>query len=305
MCGGLRISSPVCLPGRFMGGEPDFTLFEGPPRPIPPSRPPGTVIAEHISEGVCWYSFGAVADRVVGRFYGAVEVDLDPEMRSGCYYPSPELDRALLPMFIGGALAAFVLAHRADLVMHSSAVNVDGTALAFVGPSGAGKTTLAGIMCAAGYGLVADDMLSISTASGIVTCMGGATELRLRERSRGVAERLGITTATADERLVATPPISESDILPLRLVIVPLLDPAHGQVELRRLPGAESVVSLTEHQRISHWYSAGRRRRQFEAASRIAASVPVLEARIPRDDFSEELAHRLADPSLLSFEADG
>lgn len=46
-------------------------------------------------------------------------------------------------------------------VLHASAVVVDGGAVAFLGPSGAGKTSLALALCRRGAGFLADDVLAL------------------------------------------------------------------------------------------------------------------------------------------------
>ncbi|MDQ7993990.1 MAG: hypothetical protein AAGC63_16635, partial [Propionicimonas sp.] len=55
----------------------------------------------------------------------------------------PGLDRVLAT----GTLLSIVLQLRGDCVLHASAVERDGRALAFVGQSGRGKSTMATLMC--------------------------------------------------------------------------------------------------------------------------------------------------------------
>ena len=54
-----------------------------------------------------------------------------------------------------------MLQHRGYLVLHGSAVLVNGRAVVFSGDSGAGKSTLAASMVHHGYQLITDDVVAI------------------------------------------------------------------------------------------------------------------------------------------------
>src|SRR6185436_12938258 len=89
-------------------------------------------------------------------------------------------------------------------VLHASAVSLDGRAVAFLGRSGAGKTTLATRLLARGARLVTDDVLALDTAGGHVRAHRGAAVARLdpREvRAIPAAERraLGPVQPTGDK----------------------------------------------------------------------------------------------------------
>lgn len=73
--------------------------------------------------------------------------------------PSPGVDDCLLQLPIFGPVMATVLSGRRFLVLHASAVEREGKAIAFLGPKGTGKSTTAAAMCMNGYQLVTDDML--------------------------------------------------------------------------------------------------------------------------------------------------
>lgn len=66
-----------------------------------------------------------------------------------------------LRSLILGAGMGLLLMQRGDLILHASAVNMNGGAVAFMGWSGSGKSTIATAMNNRGYPFVTDDILKI------------------------------------------------------------------------------------------------------------------------------------------------
>src|SRR5262245_50863002 len=84
--------------------------------------------------------------------------------------PTPRLD---WPMILQ-AIAPKLLSLRGHLVLHASAVDLDGSIVAFAGRSGAGKTTTARALAAAGARLLCEDKLLLrQTADAIDAIIDG------------------------------------------------------------------------------------------------------------------------------------
>jgi hypothetical protein len=63
--------------------------------------------------------------------------------------------------YLLGPVMGFVLALRGLVCLHASAIVVEGTAVAFVGPAGAGKSTTAAAFAARGLSVLAEDVVTL------------------------------------------------------------------------------------------------------------------------------------------------
>ena len=101
-----------------------------------------------------------------------------------------EADPHVLRLFLLGPVMALLLHQRKMLVLHASAVVVNGEVVAFAGDKGEGKSTLAGAMTAAGYHLFSDDVLAINLReSDRIIAYPGFPQLKLMPDS---AEQIGL-----------------------------------------------------------------------------------------------------------------
>jgi hypothetical protein len=75
--------------------------------------------------------------------------------------PQPGVDEALLNTFIVGPILAVLLRQRGLLVLHASSAVVNDVAIAFVGNSGAGKSTMAQAFHGHGHPVMTDDVMVV------------------------------------------------------------------------------------------------------------------------------------------------
>lgn len=95
----------------------------------------------------------------VGRF----------QVLAGCRItvdPAPTSDPWQPQRYLLGLAMAILLYQRQRLVLHASAISMNGQGIAFLGDSGAGKSSIAGAFLARGHKLVVDDVTSIDLNSG-------------------------------------------------------------------------------------------------------------------------------------------
>jgi len=93
--------------------------------------------------------------------------------------PAPGVDAGTLRLFLLGPVRAVLLHQRGFLVLHASAVVLDGGAIAFLGAGGWGKSTLAAALNARGHALVADDIVAVRLQDKQPVVLAGVPELKL------------------------------------------------------------------------------------------------------------------------------
>jgi len=149
------------------------------------------------------------------------------------------------------------LSLRGNIVLHASAVSLDGQSVAFLGPAGEGKSTLATSFAAAGWRLLADDSLCIRLGtSGEVDGVPSYPGTRLHPED--VLALLGERVATvpvahyaAKLRLGAETPLKFAK-QPVPIERIYVLNRSHEKTRKRRVridrPGlSEAFVELVRH----------------------------------------------------------
>ncbi|PRX45626.1 HPr serine kinase-like protein [Prauserella shujinwangii] len=286
---GLTVVSelPLPLPPGDPGGAeagPDLVLRLGGERPVPHEHPPGTRVAGLTrADGRMFYSLVREGDRTVLRYPELCEFTGDREFGAVTVEPHPGVDPGLLSVLAGGTLLAVHLTLRQHLVLHASAVRVGGRALAFVGASGMGKSTLAAALCGAGHGLVADDVLRVDRTEAAMLVHPGSTESRLRVNARGLADAApaGAVRPTADGRLALRPGTRADGPLPLAACVVPRPSREVDGVAVRRLPPSLALLRMCQFPRVLGWCDPPSMDAAFQALGDLVERVPVFEATVP------------------------
>lgn len=306
---GLLIRSgfelPLTVADADPGAPPDLVIDAGCDRLVPTDDPPGTVLARLADRnGTTFYSIGRERDRTVLRYPGRCEFVGDGELRAVIVHVQPSADPGVVPVLAAGALLAVHLKLRGRLVLHASSVRVGAAALAFVGASGMGKSTLATLLCTAGHQLVSDDVLRVDLGRDRVPRVyAGSTETRLRAAARELAagKPEGSVRPTADGRLAVRSPVHTGATLPLAACVVPLPSREDAEIAVRRISGAQALMRLSQFPRVVGWLEPSAQRRDFHQLADLVGQVPVYEARIPwGPPFGPDLAVRLLDALGLS-----
>ncbi len=79
-------------------------------------------------------------------------------------YPTPGADMRIIRRYLTGTIMAILLYQRGFLVLHASTVNMNGGAIAFMGWSGAGKSSIAAALYTCGYNIISDDVCAVELA---------------------------------------------------------------------------------------------------------------------------------------------
>jgi hypothetical protein len=282
---GLTIASDYTLP--MCIGEPacdpDVTVLRGNDQSVPDMDPTDSAPLANVAapDGRVFYSFTQVGPLVQMRYPGLCLMRADASISRVTVHLHPGADEGLIPVLVSGAVMSLHLVMRGKLGLHASAVESAGGALAFVGTSGMGKSTIAALLGLAGHPLVTDDLLHVDMSShpGVHVHRGG-TESRLRRPAAGLA--VGIASRiTSDGRTAADLPLSEHLTLPLRACVIPRPSRSSNSVSVQLLSRPLAMTALLGFPRLVGWQEPRRLTEQFDLVADLVSQVPVLVAELP------------------------
>ncbi|MDQ1484804.1 MAG: hypothetical protein QOJ62_497 [Actinomycetota bacterium] len=299
---GLQVESQLPLhQNRIIAGDgpPDVVLTIGDSRPVPKDQPDGMPLADVTDDdGTRFFTFVRCADgSYVLRYYRICDFVVSADLARVVLHQDPDADPGFAAVLAAGSLPAFLILAGGSPLLHASAVEIDGHALAFVGASGMGKSTMATIMCASGGKLITDDVLRLDLDAGSVRCILGGTETRLRKSAVELMTAFGDEASarrTSDERDALGLPPSRTERLPLDAIVVPQPATETDEVTLQRLSRMEALLTLSRFPRIVGWEEASVLRQQFEFLADIVDRVPVFVGSLPwGPPFAPDLAARV------------
>jgi hypothetical protein len=113
------------------------------------------------------------------RFVGGVQFAVDRGGSSVRAHWSTPLGVEDAATYLPGSVLSFVLRVRGLVSLHASAVCVGGAAVVFVGPAGAGKSTLALALARRGHPMLSEDVVALSDREGSIWAEPGFPQVRL------------------------------------------------------------------------------------------------------------------------------
>lgn len=232
-----------------------------------------------------WYTAGIVKGGYELSFNGCCTFRVSEDLSSATCVPEIGTNSALTTVLASGALLAFVMAMRGQCVLHAGAVEVDGRAVAIVGSTGSGKSTVTAALCTVGCPLVTDDVLRVELdESGDALAHRGTSEVRLRPGARMLARRFDDpirARETEDGRLAIRPAATHSRVLPLGALIVPRPRPHTTAVAVRRTPPMVAMRHLLSYPRLVGWRDQDVLRQQLSDLAQLVQRVPMYVADLP------------------------
>jgi hypothetical protein len=183
--------------------------------------------------------------------------------------------------YLVGPVLGFVLRLKEITPLHASAVAIEGHAVAFVGPGGAGKSTTAAAFAQLGFAVISDDVVPLHENSQDIVVIPGYPRVNLWpdsvEALLGSPGVLPKITPTWGKRYLSLDQRRcrfESRRLPLGAIYV-LGERQPGGSFMEQMPPAEALLSLVANTYVNYVLDRDMRRREFELLSRLVERVPV------------------------------
>jgi len=207
-----------------------------------------------------------------------------------------------------GRIFSFALVKKGYEPLHAATVVVNQRAVAFLGASTFGKSSLAACFVAAGYPLLTDDVLRLEEEGGRYIAFPGPPRLKLFPRvarlylgdvSAGIPmNHLSVKSpkfvfSLAANQICATP----TPLAAIYVVAAPRKVYRKQRITIGALPPAKALISLLTFTHNHELTGRDRLVRQFDAASRLSEKVPIRSLSYPRvlSSLSEVKTAVLAD----------
>jgi hypothetical protein len=199
---------------------------------------------------------------------------------------SADGDAELLEHRIASSAICTLLSMRGDLVLHAAAVEADGRAIVFCGPSLRGKSTLARALGEAGCRLLGEDGIAIEPGGDGPVAHPGARGVRMRSPGGGQQRPV----------LIDDPGAGEPGPCPLAAVV--LLGERGAAFEVEPLEPARALALLTPN--LIHSGGRASIAAAFQRLAALLGTVPALQISLPDDlDALPETCQRFLDATRL------
>jgi hypothetical protein len=185
--------------------------------------------------------------------------------------------------YLLGPILGFLLCLRGVVCLHANAVEINGKAVAMIGPAGAGKSTTAAAFARAGYKVLTDDVLALDERADGFLARPAYPRVRLWPESvkalYGAEDALPLLTPNWDKRyLDLLENGAQFQTQPQPLAAIYLLDersPDPRAPYVEPAPSQESLMALVANTYANYLLDAQMRAAEFKVLGCLIERVPV------------------------------
>ena len=257
-------------------------------------------------DGTVWTEFYRTGEGYLLRFPGLADFEVSADGTEVTAHPAPGADEATVEHLYINQLVPLALSRQGRPAYHASVVTVPGGAVAFLGKTGMGKSTLAASFALNEAAFLTDDALLIEETGSGCRAMPSHASLRLWKDSVDalVDERIAKASAisySSKARLLAGDALAYNDE-PQPLLAAYVLERQNAAtVTIRALTGLDRymawlgnsfLLDIEDHDLLSQ---------HFEWTHRISGAVPTFALDYPRDygmlrEVQNAVRHHVANP---------
>ncbi len=215
--------------------------------------------------------------------------------------PRNEDERQIAAPFLLGPILGFVLRLRGYVVMHGSAIEVNGRAIIISGPSGAGKSTTAAYFVRRGHNILADDLavfaatkpehqhnVKDSTATSY-RVLPGYPRLRLRPASIAAvvqpSQQLQPIAPTINKQYLLLDEQQgqfQSQALTCQaFFFLPWRAKPHLSPQAQKIEPMNALITMVGNTYMNYLLDSGMRAAEFQVLSRLVHQIPAYRLRSP------------------------
>jgi hypothetical protein len=239
---------------------------------------------------ISWPAVAKVENRYILRFAGLADFEFAPSSQiircfSASHVPSHTISHLLIDQVLPRALG-----HMGELVIHASAVVVDGGTIAFLGPTGLGKSTLCASFCDQGFSLVTDDSLLLKTEDERIMAYASYPGLRLWSDSVAMLSEapagLSQVAHYTDKKFLNVTDSSLAfgeEATPLHAVFVLAPPEDHLTITIEPIPSRDIAIEILKAAFTLDSPDKHRLKQDFLHFTRIANMIPFYRLSYPRD----------------------
>lgn len=289
---GLRIRShlKLTLDAVFVEGLPDVELLPGTPERFVFVR--AQIVLDHND----WIHVHSLSDGwTYLRYDELFEFLVSPEGDFILYQFLREVSLESFQTYALGRVFSFALVKMGYEPLHAATIVIKGKAVAFLGASTFGKSSLAACFIASGYPLLTDDTLRLEEREGVYVAFPGPPRLRLMPKIGRLYlgdNEAGVVMNPREENAKApklvyrlSPSQSYCEVAPLGAIYAvtpPRKVYRKQQIAIDALSPLQALMSVLRFTHNDQLAYGDRLSRQFESARRLIENSPVRALTYPR-----------------------
>ena len=260
---------------------------------IMPKRPQAELDTEPFhhytfDDGTVWTEFYRCGEGYLLRFPGLADFEVSADGTEVIAHPAPGADEATVEHLYINQLVPLALSRQGRPAYHASVVTVPGGAVAFLGKTGMGKSTLAASFALNEAAFLTDDALLVEESASGCRAMPSHASLRLWDDSvaalvDGRIAKASAISYSSKARLLAGDALAYSDE-PQPLLAAYVLERQNAAiVTIRALTGLDRymawlgnsfLLDIEDHELLAQ---------HFEWTHRISGAIPTFALDYPRD----------------------
>ncbi|MDX1401962.1 MAG: hypothetical protein R3245_08575, partial [Kiloniellales bacterium] len=230
-------------------------------------------------------------DSFLLRFPGLIDFAISNDARQIKVWPAPRTQMETFCHLLLDQVLPRVLAQQGRLVVHAGAARVGDRAIAFIGNTGSGKSTLTASLHAAGYPLLADDGLVLMQREGVTLALPTYPSLRLWPDAIASlfiqAPKVATMAQYSSKRRITMTENWAQTEGPLSLASFYVIEQRaaadDASVSLSRLTPSEACIAIIANSFQLDVTDGPRAAELFAIASNISENVPVFSLVYPRE----------------------